>query len=82
MVSASAQIYERGASVFNSSLSATAHLSQIVRSHAAFSMLGVLEEELDSERQGPGLFAGLDSQAVLVHLLDHPPTMSGVTLCS
>lgn len=72
MVSASAQTLETGASVFNSSLSATPHLSQIVRGHAAFSALGLLEEELDSERQGPGLFPGLNSQVALVHLLDHP----------
>lgn len=81
MVSASGQILERGALVFNSSLSATAHLSQAVRGRAAFSVLGLLGEELDSEGQGPGLFPGLNSQVVFLHLLDHPPAMSGVILC-
>lgn len=74
-------ILEKGSLFFTSSLSAAAHLSQIVRGHAAFSAPGLMEEELDSERQGPGLFPGLNSQVVLVHLLDHPATMSGVTLC-
>lgn len=50
MVSASAQTLETGASVFNSILSATAHLSQIVRGHAAFSALGLLEEELQKDK--------------------------------
>jgi len=82
MVSASAQILEKRVPFLNSSLSTTAHLSQFVKNHAGFSALGFLEEELNSEREGLGLFSGHNSQAALIHVLGHLPTMSRVFLRS